>query len=103
MYYSNPSAGSFPLAPIRIPSPLNGTESHHGLVLFNLGGPRGSGIKGISQIAQAVGLEFDLLSLDPRGMITSYFCIHLPQAVPDFRNGIGIANSTPPISFSKPT
>ena len=80
MNYSNPSAGSFSLALIRIPSPLNGTPGYRGPVLFNPGGPGGSGVEGIlgfgAQISQAVGPEFDILSFDPRGMTTPYFRIH---------------------------
>ncbi|KIM37592.1 hypothetical protein M413DRAFT_257941 [Hebeloma cylindrosporum] len=83
MNYSNPSAGSFSLALIRIPSPLTGTASYRGPVLFNPGGPGGSGVEAIlgfgAQISKAVGPEFDVLSFDPRG----------------------IANSTPVISFFK--
>lgn len=82
MNYSNPSAGSFSLALIRIPSPLNGTASYRGPVLFNPGGPGGSGVEGIlgfgAQISEAVGPEFDVLSFDPRGMTTPDFLIHFP-------------------------
>ena len=77
MNYSNPSAGSFSLALIRIPSPLTGTPSYRGPILFNPGGPGGSGVEGIlifgAQIAQAVGPEFDVLSFDPRGTTYRYF------------------------------
>ncbi|KDR86162.1 hypothetical protein GALMADRAFT_132746 [Galerina marginata CBS 339.88] len=79
--YSNPNAGSISLALIRIPSPLSGTPSYRGPILFNPGGPGGSGVQGIAafgaQIATAVGPEFDVVSFDPRG----------------------VGNSTPSISF----
>jgi len=87
MNYSNPSAGSFSLALIRIPSPLIGTSEYRGPILFNPGGPGGSGVEGIldfgAQIAQIVGPEFDVLSFDPRGMTTTNFDIYF--TIPDFK------------------
>jgi len=80
MNYSNPSAGSFSLALIRIPSPLTGTMSYRGPIIFNPGGA-GSGVEGIlefgTQISQAVGPEFDVLGFDPRGMTTIFMSLVL--------------------------
>ncbi|KIM37584.1 hypothetical protein M413DRAFT_448385 [Hebeloma cylindrosporum] len=75
MNYSNPSAGSFSLALIRIPSTLSGTANYRGPVIFNPGGQGGSGVEGIlelgSQLAQVIGPEFDLVGFDPRGVANS--------------------------------
>ena len=87
MNYSNPSAGSFSLALIRIPSPLIGTSEYRGPILFNPGGPGGGGVEGIqgygAQMARIVGPEFDILSFDPRGMTRTHISI-LISPFPDF-------------------
>lgn len=74
MNYSNTDAGLFSLALIRIPSPLNTTQEYRGPVLFNPGGPGGSGVDAITsmgtQLADIIGPEFDILSFDPRGKHT---------------------------------
>ncbi|KAF9472296.1 alpha/beta-hydrolase [Pholiota conissans] len=70
--YSNPELGSFVLALSRIPSSLNGTAAYRGPVLFNPGGPGGSGVDAIVQmgaeLSTIIGPEFDIVSFDPRGV-----------------------------------
>lgn len=72
MNYSNPASGTFSLALIRIPSALNETDAYRGPMMFNPGGPGGSGVDAVLQsgalLSSIVGPEFDILSFDPRGM-----------------------------------
>jgi hypothetical protein len=104
MNYSNPSAGSFSLALIQIPSPLSGTANYRGPIIFNPGGLGGSGVEGIlefgAQIAQVIGPEFDFLSFDPRGEVPLNSSVH--STIPDrAKPNIGVANSSPSFSFFK--
>ncbi|CAA7269868.1 unnamed protein product [Cyclocybe aegerita] len=75
--YSDPSAGTAAIALIRIPSPLglSGSPAYRGPVLFNPGGPGGSGVYYTlllgKTIASVIGPEFDLVSFDPRGVHNS--------------------------------
>ena len=67
--YDNPSGDSIDLALVRLPASGN----RHGAVLFNPGGPGGSGFDPIafsgSSIASALGLDnYDLIGFDPRGV-----------------------------------
>ncbi|KZV74674.1 hypothetical protein PENSPDRAFT_681844 [Peniophora sp. CONT] len=63
------------IALIRIPSPhaLNGSDAYRGPLLFNPGGPGGSGVEAVltetaSQILERIGDVYDLVSFDPRGV-----------------------------------
>ncbi|CAA7269870.1 unnamed protein product [Cyclocybe aegerita] len=72
--YSDPSIGTAAIALIRIPSPLGltGDDSYRGPVLFNPGGPGGSGVEAVlslgDAIASVLGPEFDFVGFDPRGV-----------------------------------
>ncbi len=71
--YSEPSGGSAAIAVIRIKSPLliSGSEDYRGPILFNPGGPGGSGVDFLlrtgKSLATIVGPQFDVVSFDPRG------------------------------------
>ncbi|KAF8956647.1 alpha/beta-hydrolase [Flammula alnicola] len=104
MNYSDPTAGSFSLALIRIPSSLNGTAGYRGPVLFNPGGPGGSGVQAIvemgAQLSAAIGPEFDVLSFDPRGVANStpaisFFLTDAERAAFDFGPNSEDATATP--------
>jgi pimeloyl-ACP methyl ester carboxylesterase len=67
--YGNPTGDSIDMALLRVPA----TEDRKGAVLFNPGGPGGSGFDPIAfsgtAIAQALGIgSFDLIGFDPRGV-----------------------------------
>ena len=68
--YDNPSGDSISMALIRLPA----TGDRQGAVLFNPGGPGGSGFDSIAfagtSIATALGIDtsFDLIGFDPRGV-----------------------------------
>jgi pimeloyl-ACP methyl ester carboxylesterase len=67
--YDNPSGDSIDMALIKYPA----SEDRTGAVLFNPGGPGGSGFDPIafsgSAIAQSLGItSFDLIGFDPRGV-----------------------------------
>jgi pimeloyl-ACP methyl ester carboxylesterase len=70
--YSNPEAGSAAIAVIRVPSPVAGTPSYRGPVLFNPGGPGGSGVETVVaagvNLQRLIGQEFDFVGFDPRGI-----------------------------------
>ncbi|KAJ3563107.1 hypothetical protein NP233_g9157 [Leucocoprinus birnbaumii] len=81
---SDESSGNASIALIRIPSPFaNSTFNtthvpdprYRGPILFNPGGPGGSGIDFLNlagdMLAQVLGDEFDLVSFDPRGVARS--------------------------------
>ncbi len=67
--YDNPTGDSIDLALVRVPA----SAERRGAVLFNPGGPGGSGFDPIAYsgtgIAAALGLQsFDLIGFDPRGV-----------------------------------
>ena len=67
--YAHPDGGTIDLALVRVPA----TEERTGAVLFNPGGPGGSGFDYIAQggtaVVTALGLQhFDLIGFDPRGV-----------------------------------
>ncbi len=67
--YDNPTGDSIDMALVRLPA----TGDRRGAVLFNPGGPGGSGFDPIAfsgtSIASALGIEsFDLIGFDPRGV-----------------------------------
>jgi pimeloyl-ACP methyl ester carboxylesterase len=70
--YTDPSQGEATIAVIRVQSPLANTSDYHGPILFNPGGPGGSGVAELSLAGpgyQAIfGPQFDLVSFDPRGV-----------------------------------
>ncbi|KAF7325597.1 Abhydrolase-4 domain-containing protein [Mycena kentingensis (nom. inval.)] len=67
--YENPEDASAAIAIIRL---RHTSETYRGPVLFNPGGPGGSGVTfvrdGGEVLAQIVGPEFDLVGFDPRGV-----------------------------------
>jgi len=68
--YANPAGGAIPIALIRLPA----TGARAGAVLFNPGGPGGSGYDFMSNAGQAIATQmaglssFDLIGFDPRGV-----------------------------------
>lgn len=72
--HDNPASGQqAAVALIRKASPLGpGHPDYRGPILFNPGGPGGSGIEliatGADMFASIVGPQFDIVSFDPRGM-----------------------------------
>jgi hypothetical protein len=80
--YADPHGDSAAIALIRIPSPLAGTPAYRGPILFNPGGPGGSGVDLIRKaglfFSVIVGPRFDLVGFDPRGEKNSLL-FHLPH------------------------
>ncbi|KAJ6610174.1 Alpha/Beta hydrolase protein [Mycena sp. CBHHK59/15] len=79
--YSDSSAGTAALAVIRLPSNSSKTE-YRGPLLFNPGGPGGSGVDALvqsqSSFSVLFGDQYDIVSFDPRGVsystpIASFF------------------------------
>ncbi|KAF7433702.1 hypothetical protein PC9H_005665 [Pleurotus ostreatus] len=70
--YSDPDGGTASIAVIRFPSPLAGTDDYKGPILFNPGGPGGSGVQMIADggaaFSELLGANFDIVSFDPRGV-----------------------------------
>lgn len=70
--YSDPDGDSAAIALIRVPSTVSGNSSaYRGPILFNPGGPGGSGIDFIRStgtlFADLLGSQFDIVGFDPRG------------------------------------
>lgn len=71
--YSAPDQGNAAIAVIRVPSPVADTDAYRGPILYNPGGPGGSGVTelvagGGAAYLDLFGEEFDLVSFDPRGV-----------------------------------
>ncbi|TFK97416.1 Alpha/Beta hydrolase protein [Pterulicium gracile] len=71
--YKNPSLGTAAIAITRVPSPLAGTAAYRGPIIFNPGGPGGSGVEqtvalGGSWIGGIFPEQFDFIGFDPRGV-----------------------------------
>ncbi|KAF4600417.1 hypothetical protein EYR38_005044 [Pleurotus pulmonarius] len=70
--YSDPEGDTASIAVIRLPSPLAGTDDYKGPILFNPGGPGGSGVQMIADggaaFSELLGANFDIVSFDPRGV-----------------------------------
>ncbi|KAF9457254.1 TAP-like protein-domain-containing protein [Collybia nuda] len=71
--YSDPHGEKAIIAMTRIPSPLSvDSPWYRGPILFNPGGPGGSGVDLIARMGKAlstiVGPQFDVLGFDPRGV-----------------------------------
>jgi pimeloyl-ACP methyl ester carboxylesterase len=71
--YENPDAASAVIPLIRIPANVSADDpSYRGPILFNPGGPGGSGTTFIlttgSQFASMLGPQYDILGFDPRGV-----------------------------------
>lgn len=67
--YANPAGGQMPIALIR--TKATGTTGRIGSLIFNFGGPGGSGVTTLPQLATAyakLGTRYDLVSFDPRGI-----------------------------------
>ncbi|KAK7047826.1 hypothetical protein VNI00_006154 [Paramarasmius palmivorus] len=74
--YSNPDGQSAAIALVRVKAnvPADSAE-YRGPILFNPGGPGGSGVDLIVQVGQAlatlIGPQFDMVGFDPRGISRS--------------------------------
>jgi pimeloyl-ACP methyl ester carboxylesterase len=71
--YQNPDAGSAVIPLIRIPANVSANDpSYRGPILFNPGGPGGSGTSLIistgNYFASMLGPQYDILGFDPRGV-----------------------------------
>ncbi|TCD64930.1 hypothetical protein EIP91_003427 [Steccherinum ochraceum] len=71
--YSDPKAGDAAVALVRYPSPLSlNDEGYLGPILFNPGGPGGSGVEVVldraKQFRDILGEGFDIVGFDPRGI-----------------------------------
>ena len=68
--YSDPDGRKAAIALIRRPATTK--EGYRGPVLFNPGGPGGSGVSMVLTVGEALGTiigpQFDVVSFDPRGM-----------------------------------
>ncbi|MFI6496804.1 alpha/beta hydrolase [Nonomuraea typhae] len=67
--YGNPAGGTIDLALIRVPA--TDKAKRIGSLVFNFGGPGGSGVDGLAQAAKSFGTlntRYDLVSFDPRGV-----------------------------------
>lgn len=67
--YANPGGDQIDLALIRIP--VTDKSKRLGSLVFNFGGPGGSGVDTLAQAAKAFGVlnsRYDLVSFDPRGV-----------------------------------
>ncbi|KAF8166398.1 Alpha/Beta hydrolase protein [Pholiota molesta] len=103
MNYSDATSGTFALSMVRIPSPLNNTTAYRGPILFNPGGPGGSGVDFVVELGpQLAGLgpEFDIVGFDPRGVARttppiSFFLTDAERAAFDFGPREGDARATP--------
>lgn len=74
MNYSEPDGEQYSIALVRKPAVVPPeSEFYRGPILFNPGGPGGSGVDMIrgprgEQFASILGPQFDILGFDPRGM-----------------------------------
>jgi pimeloyl-ACP methyl ester carboxylesterase len=71
--YSDPQGTEAIIALIRKPSTLaESSPEYRGPLLFNPGGPGGSGVEFIHEygdvMSSIIGPQFDIVSFDPRGM-----------------------------------
>ncbi|KAJ7152394.1 Alpha/Beta hydrolase protein [Mycena filopes] len=80
--YSDPSVGTAALAVIRFPAANVSKAAYGGPILFNPGGPGGSGVDTLIQTGPefhlVLGDQYDIVSFDPRGVsfstpIASFF------------------------------
>ena len=100
MNYSEPGGEQYNLALIRKPAVVPPESGfYRGPVLFNPGGPGGSGVDLISgargeMFSAILGPQFDILSFDPRGM--SLNAHHIAPVLILF---LGISRSTPRATF----
>ncbi|KAJ7663541.1 Alpha/Beta hydrolase protein [Mycena rosella] len=69
--YSDPSVGTAALAIIRLQANVSNAE-YRGPLLFNPGGPGGSGVDTLVMLGQSLqvifGSQYDIVSFDPRGV-----------------------------------
>jgi hypothetical protein len=75
--YSDASVGTADLAVIRLPANVSKSE-YRGPLLFNPGGPGGSGVDTLVQAGPSLqlvfGSEYDIVSFDPRGVWVFISC-----------------------------
>ncbi|KAJ7864283.1 hypothetical protein B0H14DRAFT_2193600, partial [Mycena olivaceomarginata] len=92
--YSDASVGTADLAVIRLPANVSKSE-YRGPLLFNPGGPGGSGVDTLVQAGPSLqlvfGSEYDIVSFDPRGVWVFISC--------DAISFPGVSYSTPVAAF----
>ena len=102
MNYSDPEGDKAVIALVKWPSTLpTDSPSYRGPILFNPGGPGGSGVDliltGGPTYAEILGPQFDLVGFDPRGTFSNLFYSSACSDVYVELKGIG--ESTPTVSF----
>jgi len=80
--YSNPKGPIATIAMTRIPALVaSDSAEYRGPILFNPGGPGGSGVDMIVTVGRhfqsVVGPQFDILGFDPRGMQCCNFALRV--------------------------
>ncbi|KAF5311061.1 hypothetical protein D9619_008145 [Psilocybe cf. subviscida] len=102
--YSDPDGRKASIALVRKPADVP-TESgfYRGPVLFNPGGPGGSGVDMVKgraeQFSKILGPQFDIVGFDPRGIArstpaASFFDTKAKRAVWSNAQGVGLANNS---------
>ncbi|KAJ7597919.1 TAP-like protein-domain-containing protein [Mycena floridula] len=102
--YSEPTGSTAAIAVIRLPSKLAPSdENYRGPVLFNPGGPGGSGVDELvasgPALASIIGSQFDLVSFDPRGIgrstpLADFLTSELAKAFWDYSSNFNVVNHT---------
>ncbi|KAF8956424.1 Alpha/Beta hydrolase protein [Flammula alnicola] len=102
--YSDPSAGTTAVAVLRFPSPMAGTDSYRGPVIFSPGGLGGSAIDQVLELggmlSSVIGPQFDLVAFDVRGAghttpLISFFKTDAERAAFDLGPDEGDPTATP--------
>ncbi|KAF5311058.1 hypothetical protein D9619_008140 [Psilocybe cf. subviscida] len=102
--YSDPEGRKASIALIRKPADVPTKSSfYRGPILFNPGGPGGSGVDfikgGADQLSKLLGPQFDIVGFDPRGIsrstpAASFFQTKAERAVWSKQPGLGIVNNS---------
>lgn len=73
MNYSEPTGLSAVIALARKPANVTDPKDYRGPILFNPGGPGGSGVDFVlgraDQFSKLIGSQFDIVGFDPRGAL----------------------------------